>query len=101
MLLTVEYNSIGKIESEMYFDTDVLPAMDTYRKYGCRKEYDTDGHVAAVTCPDSDRNTINNSDYYVIIKKTYYVDGKLRTEMFYDQDTSQRDQETVNAAAFI
>ena len=65
------------------------------------QKYDADDHVAAVICLDSYRNTMNYSDHYAIIKKTYYVDGKLRTEMFYDQDTSQRDQETDNAATFI
>ena len=47
----------------MYFDTDGLSAMNTYRKCGCRKEYDADGHMAAVICLDSDRNTMNNSDH--------------------------------------
>ena len=93
----------------MYFDTDGLPtmdthikygyrkeydanehlaavicldsAMDTYRKYGYRKEYDADGHVAAVICPDSDKNTMNDSEHYAIIKKTYYADGKLRIKV--------------------
>lgn len=32
-----KYNSIGKIELEMYFDTDGLPVMDTYRNYGYRR----------------------------------------------------------------
>ncbi len=44
---------------------------------------------------------MNNSDHYTIIKKTYYADGKLRIKMFYDQDTPQRDHETVNMATFI
>ena len=64
----------------MYFDTDGLPAMDTYRKYGYRNEYDADGDVAATICLDSYRNTMNNSDHYAIIKKAYYADGKLHTE---------------------
>ena len=72
----------------MYFDTDGLPAMDTYRKYGYRNEYDADEHVAAAICLDSYRNTMNNSDHYAIIKKTYYADGKLRTGKFYDQDNT-------------
>lgn len=62
----------------MYFYTDGLPAMDTYRKYGYRKEYNADGHVATVICLNSYRYTINNSNHYAIIKKTYYADGKLR-----------------------
>ena len=70
----------------MYFDTDGLPAMDTYRKYGYRKKYDADGHVGAVICPDSSRNIMNNSDHYATIKKTYYADSKLHTEKTYDQD---------------
>lgn len=72
----------------MYFDTDSLPAMDTYRKYGYRNEYDADGHVAAAICLDSYRNTMNNSDHYAIIKKTYYADSILNTEKFYDQDNT-------------
>ena len=72
----------------MYFDTDGLPAMDTYRKHGYRKKYDADGHIATLICLDSDRNTMNNSDHYAIIKKTYYADGKLHTEKFYDQDNT-------------
>lgn len=74
------YNSFGKTESEMYFDTDGLPTMDAYRKYGYRQEYDTDGHAAAVICLDSYRNTMNNSDHYALIKKTYSANGKLHTE---------------------
>jgi hypothetical protein len=31
----------------MYFDTDGLPAMDTYRKYDFRNGYDSDDHAAA------------------------------------------------------
>lgn len=69
----------------MYFDTDALPAMDTYRKYSYSKEYGADGHVAAVICLNSARNTMNNSEHYANIKKTYYADGKLHTEKFYDQ----------------
>ena len=60
----------------MYFDTDGLPAMDTYRKYSYRNEYDADGHVTTVICLDSYRNTINNSNHYATIKKTYYANGK-------------------------
>ena len=85
----------------MYSATDGLPAMDTYRKYGYRNEYDADGHVAAAICLDSYRNTMNNSDHYAIIKKIYYADSKLRTEIFHDQGTPQRDPETVNTATFI
>ena len=85
----------------MYFDTDGLPAMDTYRKYGYCKEYGADGHVVAAISLDSYRNIMNNSDHYAIIKKTYYADGRLRTEKFYDQDTLQCDSETVNTATFI
>ena len=72
----------------MYFDTDGLPAMDTYRKYDYCNEYDADEHVAAYICLDSYRNTMNNSDHYAIIKKTYYGDGKLHTEKSYDQDST-------------
>lgn len=32
----------------MYFDTDGLPTMDTHRKYGYRKEYNANEHLAAV-----------------------------------------------------
>ena len=72
----------------MYFDADRLSAMDSYRKCSYCKEYDADGHLAAIICPDSYRNTMNNSDHYAIIKKNYYADGKLRTENFYDQDNT-------------
>ena len=65
----------------MYIDTDGLPAMDTYRKYGYRKEYDADEHVAAAICPDSYRNTMNNSDHYAMIMKIYYADAKLSMEV--------------------
>ena len=38
---------------------------------------------------------MNYSDHYAIIKKTYYVDGKLRTEMFYDQEQSYKDTDEL------
>ncbi len=85
----------------MYFDTDGLPAMDTYREYGYHKEYGADGHVVAAISPDSYRNIMNNSDHYAIIKKTYYADSRLRTEKFYDQDTLRQDPEIFNMATFI
>ena len=72
----------------MYFNTDSLPAVDTYRKHGYRKEYGADGHVVAAISPDSDKNTMNNSNHYTIIKKTYYADGKFRTEKFYYKDNN-------------
>lgn len=64
-----KYNSIGNIESEMFFDTDGLPTMDTHIKYGYRKEYDANEHLAAVICLDSDRNIMNI--YNVIIKRIF------------------------------
>lgn len=72
----------------MYFNTDGLPAMNTYRKHGYRKEYGTDRHVAAAICPDTYRYIMNNSEHYAIIKKTYYGNGKLHTEKSYDQHST-------------
>ena len=72
----------------MHFDTNTLPALTTCRNNGYRNEYDPGEHVASVICLDSDRNTMNDSDQYAIIKKAYYADGKLHTEWFYDQDNT-------------
>lgn len=86
----------------MYFDIYGLPAMDTYRKYGYHKEYGVDGHVAAVICPDSYRNTMNNPDQYAIIKKTHCGHGKLHTEKSYDQDnTAVRTRNDQNSHLYI
>ena len=82
------YNSIGKVETEMFFDADGLPAPDANRRYGYRNEYDADGRMTAVICLDSNGNVINNVDRYAIVRKTYYSDGKLRTEMYYAQDSN-------------
>ena len=68
----------------MNFGADGLPAPDTCKRYSYRSEYVSDGHVTPVIC--SGGVTTNSFDHYSIVKKTYYADGKLRIEMYYDQD---------------
>ena len=63
------------------------------------KKYDIDGHIAAAIFLNSDENKIINSDHYTIVKKAYYADGKLRAEIFYDQDDTQPNSETINMDA--
>lgn len=96
-----KYNSIGKIESEMYFDTDGLPAMDTYRKYGYHKEYDADKHVAAVICLDSDRNTMTIRTTMPLSRRLVMPTANSAQKTYMIRITPQRTPKTVNSASFI
>ena len=80
------FNSNGDVETETYYGTDGLPAPDNHDKFGVRYEYDGDGHKSVLICLDADGNAMNNDNHYAVIRRTYTPDGKLRTQMFYDEN---------------
>ena len=79
------YNANGKVETEMYYSADGLPAIDHYKKYGIRYEYNENNKISVITNLDAAGNPMINSDHYAVSKRTYASDGKLHTEMFYDE----------------
>ena len=70
----------------MYFDEEMQPIRSVMNGYGIRHEYTEDGKETVIKRLDADGNLMTNTDNYVIVIKTYLPNGKLHTEMYYDEN---------------
>ena len=80
------HTALGKTDTDMYFDIDGLPTNDLTGKYGVRYEYNNDQKISVITNLDANGNAMKNFNHYAIIKNTYTADGKLHTQMYYDEN---------------
>lgn len=80
------YTVFGKTDTDMYFDVDGFPTIDLTGKYGVRYEYNNTQKISVITNLDANGNAMNNFDHYAIIKYTYTPDGRLQTQMYYDEN---------------
>ena len=77
---------IGKSESEFYFDEKEQPIALSLGQYGVHKEYDEFGRNDVLTYLDADGNLIETKQGYTTVKRTFFPDDTVRTEMYFDRN---------------
>ena len=75
----------GKVAYEYYFDEKDEPIAVSKGQYGVHNEYDDKGRLVAITYLDADGNAMKSNLGYAMIKRTYYENGSLDTETYYDE----------------
>lgn len=79
-----EGQDTGRVESELYFDENEHPIALSLGQYGVRYEYDKYGRKAILTYLGIDGDPMINTDGYSTVKRTFYSDDTVETEMYYD-----------------
>lgn len=74
----------GTITGEFYYDTNGQPTRSSLGEYGQLYKRDDQFRVIQITYVDQDGNPCKNQSGYSILKRTYYKDGTICTEMYYD-----------------
>lgn len=74
----------GTINGEFYYDAAGNPAMDSLGEYGQLYVRDDQFRVIQITYVDQHGNPCKNQSGYTILKRTYYKDGTICTDMYYD-----------------
>lgn len=78
--------SKGKVKEEFYFDENEKPISLSLDQYGLYKEYDEYGRNCLLTYLDADGAPTVTNKGYTTIKRTFYEDDTIETEMYYDRD---------------
>lgn len=74
----------GIVVGEFYYDTHGNPAKSSLGEYGQLYVRDDQLRVIQITYVDQHGNPCKNQSGYTILKRTYYKDGTICTEMYYD-----------------
>ena len=75
----------GNITGEFYFDTQGNPTKSSLGEYGQLYERDENGRINQITYLDADGKEATNNAGYTILKRTYYRDGNIDTDMYFDK----------------
>lgn len=75
----------GKVENEFYYDENDHPIAKSNGEYGLHREYDEFGRNSVLTYLDVNGKAILTKIGYSTIKRTFYPDDSVKTEMYYDQ----------------
>ena len=78
--------SKGKVKEEFYFDENENPISLSLGQYGLYKEYDEYGRNCLLTYLDAEGEPTVINKGYTTIKRTFYEDDTIKTEMYYDRD---------------
>lgn len=76
--------SEGTITGEFYYDVHGNPAKSSLGEYGQLYVRDDQFRVIQITYVDQHGNPCKNQSGYSILKRTYYKDGTICTDMYYD-----------------
>lgn len=80
--LTRSYNSLGKVETELYYDTTGKPAILSLAQCGFTRLYDEDGRITQTTYLGPDQKPINTKNGYATVKNIY--DGEEAKHLYFD-----------------
>lgn len=81
------YYDDGKIETEMYYDTEGNSAMSSVGAYGLLVDsYYDNGKRERITYLDSEGNPMCTFKGFTSVVYTYYSNGTVKTEMYYGLD---------------
>lgn len=85
-ILRRSFYSDGKVANEFYFDESDQPVSLSLGQYGLHKEYDELGRNNILTYLDADGQPIVTKAGYTTVKRTFYPDDTVKTEMYFDLD---------------
>ncbi len=83
-VLYSEEPDTGRIEYEYFYDENDRPYAQRDVIYGIHRKYDECGRASDITYLGSDGKPVTGPDGYATIKRTYYEDDSIRTDMYYD-----------------
>ena len=75
-----------QIENEFYYDEYEHPVARSNGEFGLQREYDDYGRSSVLTYLDYNGKPILTKIGYSTIKRTFYPDDSVKTEMFFDQN---------------
>ena len=78
----------GKVENVFYFDISEHPATSKYGQYGVHYDYDELGRKTGTTYLDASGFPMTVTRGYATVKRTFYSDNTVETEMYYDETGS-------------
>ena len=81
-------DSAGRIKEEYYFDAEDKPAVLSHGQSGRYIEYDQYGRDVLFTYLDADGHPIKTREGYTTVKRNYYDDDTIESEMYFDLDGS-------------
>lgn len=61
-----------------------IPVTSQNGQYANRYDYDEDGNQSVITFLNQDGTPMNGNNGYAITKRSFYPDGSIRDEMYYD-----------------
>lgn len=76
----------GRVKEEYYFDTNNNPIALSMGQYGLQKNYDEYGRTNVLTYINADGKPSPTKKGYTTIKRTFYEDDSIKTELYYDID---------------
>ena len=80
------YNTKGKVEYERYYDKEGNCVKHRYEGYGrCYEYYEESGERAIIHLGYDDKPTLIDTGYSKVIQ-SFWKDGKVKTELYYDID---------------
>lgn len=74
-----------KIENEFYYDEYEHPIAILNGEFGLHREYDELGRTNVLTYIDANGDQMITNKGYTTIKRTFYPNDSIKTEMYFDQ----------------
>ena len=85
-ILYSEGPDTGRIEYEYFYDENDQPHAQRDVIFGIHREYDEFGRASVLTYLGSDGKPVKCPEGYAAIKRSYYEDDSIRTDMYFDSE---------------
>ena len=80
-----QYDEEGRVSIERYF-FDNQPIALSFGQFGVQYGYDVNGKKVKTTFLDKEGKTMNGSCGYATVQKTFYDDGSVKDERYFDKE---------------
>ena len=84
-----EGENVGRVKDECYFDETGRVMTLTNGAYGVHRDYDVFGRNTYIGYLNRDGEPMMTTDGYSVIRRTFYEDDNVETEMYYDREDRQ------------
>ncbi len=79
----------GRVENDFYYDEVESPISLSLGQFGVHYEYDELGRKSVITYLDASGSPITTTLGYTTVKRTFYPDNTVDTEIYYDESGNQ------------
>jgi hypothetical protein len=84
-----DVQNAGRVENDFYYDEMENPISLSIGQFGVHYEYDELGRKVGMTYLDASGSPITTFLGYTTVKRTFYPDNTVDTEMYYDESGNQ------------